>query len=206
MVKSGSKVIGYVRVSTREQGNSGLGLDAQLAAIVAECQRKGWLLERVYLDVQSGRDADRRELQQALSALASGLVSALVVAKLDRLSRSVYDFAGILRTATEQGWALIALDLGVDTGTPSGKLVANVMISVAEWERSAISARTREGLSVKRGWHGVPDDVRARIARERAAGASLRAIAHGLNTDGVPTGHGGRQWYASTVKALLEQS
>lgn len=211
MVRTGTKVIGYVRVSTREQGDSGLGLAAQRAAITAECTRRGWVLERIYEDVASGKDTDRPGLASALAALQSGLVGALVVAKLDRLSRSTRDFADLLETAEAQRWALVVLDLGVDTATPSGQLVVNVIAALAQWERQIIGARTKEGLAEAkaRGTRvgrpsTIPPDVRARIARQHAAGTSLAAIARELSADGVPTGQGGARWYASSVKAVLE--
>lgn len=210
MVRTGSKVIGYIRVSTREQGESGLGLAAQRAAITGECERRGWPLEHIYQDVASGKDTARPGLTSALAALKSGLVVGLVVAKLDRLSRSLLDFAGLLRTADVQKWAVVVLDLGVDTGTDSGKLVSHVIAAFAEWERGAIGTRTREGLAQARARgarigrpSGLPADVVARIVRERGAGLSLGAVAAGLNADGVPTGQGGMRWYPSTVRSVL---
>jgi DNA invertase Pin-like site-specific DNA recombinase len=79
-------------------------LDAQRAAIAAECDRKGWVLDRVYVyeDVASGKDANRPELVAARHALASGLVGGLVVTRLDRLSRSIADFAGVLDEAAKE--------------------------------------------------------------------------------------------------------
>jgi DNA invertase Pin-like site-specific DNA recombinase len=213
MVKRGSRIVGYIRVSTREQGDSGLGLDAQRAAIEAEAARRGWVLEHVYSDVASGKDTRRDGLSAALSACESGLVAGLVVAKVDRLSRSLVDFAGLLARFTTHGWALVVLDLGVDTSTPSGRLVASVVAALAEWERGMISVRTRAALVEVRARggrlgrpSGLPADVVARIRRERAAGVSLGKLAAGLNADGVPTGQGGAQWYASTVRGVLERS
>ena len=87
-------VIGYVRVSTEEQGLSGAGLQAQRAAIIAECERRGWELIEIAEDVGSGKNLKRPGIRAALDTLAAGDASALVVAKLDRLSRSMLDFAG----------------------------------------------------------------------------------------------------------------
>lgn len=213
IVKNGGKVVGYIRVSTREQGDSGLGMAAQRAVIESDCARRGWILEHIYEDVASGKDTNRPQLHHALGAVESGLAGGLVVAKLDRLSRSLVDFAGLLQRSTQQGWGLIVLDLGVDTSTPSGRLVANVMASVAQWEREQISGRTKDALAERRAQggplgrpSGISDDLARRILRERAAGASLGAIARALNADGVPTAQGGVRWYPSTVRNVTERS
>jgi DNA invertase Pin-like site-specific DNA recombinase len=134
----------------------------------------------------------------------------LIVAKLDRLSRSLLDFAQIMQEAQKQGWALIALDAPVDLASPMGAALASIIATFAQLERAMIGERTRDGLAVKRS-EGVklgrpkalPDDVRNRIAAERAAGRTLRQIAEALNADGVATGHGGKAWYASSVRAAL---
>ena len=139
-------VVAYVRVSTREQGDSGLGLAAQHHAVQAECARRGWDLARTYSDVASGKSTDRPGLTAAMAALDSGLVTGLVVAKIDRLSRSLFDFAGIVATAQTKNWALVVADLGVDASTPAGALVCNVIASLAQWERAVISERTRDAL------------------------------------------------------------
>jgi DNA invertase Pin-like site-specific DNA recombinase len=98
----------------------------------------------------------------------------------------------------------------VDTSTPVGELVANVMASVAQWERRAIGARTKEALAARRREGvrlgrppSIPDDVRARIAELRAQGLTLRAIANELNTAGVPTARGARAWAPETIRKAL---
>lgn len=204
-------VLGYVRVSTEEQATSGLGLADQRRTIAAEADRRGWHVEWVEDAGYSARDLRRPGVATALDRLASGEARTLVVSKLDRLSRSLVDFAGLMARAQKQGWALVALDLGVDTTTASGELVANVMAAVAQWERRIISDRTKAALAMKRA-EGVrlgrpltlASSLRQRIADERATGASLRAIAAGLNADGVPTAHGGAQWRPSTVRGVLD--
>jgi DNA invertase Pin-like site-specific DNA recombinase len=200
-------VIGYVRVSTDEQADSRAGLEAQRAAILAEAQRRGWNecdLTFVEDAGYSGKDLHRPGIVAALDALRHHRADALVVSKLDRLSRSMLDFAGLMDRSTREGWALVALDLGVDTTTPQGEMVAAVMAVFAQFERRLIGQRTKEALAVKKA-QGVrlgrprltPDAVIARIRAERAAGRTLRVIADGLNADGVPTAMGGRRWYVS---------
>ena len=205
------QVVGYVRVSTDEQRNSGVGLAAQRAAIETECRRRGWTLVEVIEDAgYSAKDMKRPGVQIALETLRRGEAGALVVAKLDRLSRSMLDFTAVMSKAQKQGWALVALDCAVDTTTPAGEAMANVLATFAQFERRLIGQRTREALAAKR-VSGVrlgrplslPADVRARIASERAAGTSLATIAEGLNADGIPTAQGGRQWWPSTVRGSL---
>ena len=207
-----TRVVGYARVSTHEQAESGLGLDAQRTAIVAECDRRGWALVEILDDAGiSGKTMSRPGLHAALDALDSGRGGTLMVAKLDRLSRSLVDFAAVMERAHRDGWALVALDLGVDTTSPAGELVANVMASVAQWERRAIGARTRDALAAKKA-QGVrlgrpvahDPDIRAEVVAAFRSGMSLSAIARDLNGRGVPTAHGGAQWHPSTVRAMVK--
>jgi DNA invertase Pin-like site-specific DNA recombinase len=205
------QVIGYVRVSTEEQSTSGAGLAAQRTAIEAECLHRGWHLVEVIEDAgYSAKDLKRPGVQVALETLQQGDAGALVVAKLDRLSRSMLDFTTVMATATKQGWALVALDCAVDTSTPAGEAMANVLATFAQFERRLIGQRTREALAAKRA-SGVrlgrpvslPDAVNKRIAAERKAGHSLAAIAAMLNEEQVPTAQGVGQGWPTPVRAVL---
>jgi DNA invertase Pin-like site-specific DNA recombinase len=208
------QVLGYVRVSTEEQSDSGAGLEAQRRAIEAECLRRGWQLLEVVEDAGfSAKDLKRPGIQEALRVLEEGDAKALVAAKLDRLSRSMIDFTALMATAQKQGWALVALDCAVDTTTPAGEAMANVLATFAQFERRLISQRTREALAVKKS-QGVrlgrpttmPKKVVNRIRRERAAGKTFAEIADRLNADGVPTAQGGRRWYPATVRYTLRRA
>lgn len=204
-------VVGYTRVSTSDQADSGAGLAAQETAIREECKRRGWTLAEIHTDAASGKSVKGRPaLAEALAAVTTGAADVLLVSKLDRLSRSLHDFAGLLATAQREGWTLCALDTGIDMATPSGEFMAGVMASAAQWERRIIGVRTREGLAAKRAQGvrlgrrvGLPAEVRDRITAEREAGATLAAIAAGLNSDEVPTAQGGAAWHPSTVRAVL---
>jgi DNA invertase Pin-like site-specific DNA recombinase len=157
----------------------------------------------------SAKDLKRPGIREALRVLKEGDAKALVAAKLDRLSRSMIDFTALMATAQKQGWALVALDCAVDTTTPAGEAMANVLATFAQFERRLISQRTREALQVKKA-AGVrlgrprllPDDVRERIRREREQGATWSAIADQLNDDGVPTAQGGARWWPATVRTV----
>lgn len=205
--------IGYVRVSTLEQSESGLGLEAQRQAIRTEAERQGWHLVAIHEDAGvSGKAMAKREgLSNALLAVQEHGDSVLVVAKLDRLSRSMQDFATLMATSQRQGWGLAALDLGVDTSTPSGEMMANVTATFAQFERRLIGQRTKDALAIKRA-EGVQlgrprvtaDETVEMIRQLRSDGLSLRGVADRLNQDGVPTSQGGKRWYASTVSAVLK--
>jgi DNA invertase Pin-like site-specific DNA recombinase len=206
------RVVAYRRVSTDEQADSRAGLDAQEAAIEAEVTRRGWQLVAMETDAgASGKSMTGRPgLAAALTAVESGVADALVVAKLDRLSRSLLDFTSLMQRSNRRGWALVAIDLGVDTTTPSGKLVAHLMASVAEWERDVIGQRTKDALAARRAKgvklgrpRRVSPEVVARMGAARRSGSSYAAIADGLNAAGAPTAQGGTRWYASTVRAVL---
>ncbi|MCW2984307.1 MAG: Resolvase domain protein [Conexibacter sp.] len=206
-MESGTKIIGLIRVSTADQGRTGNGLEAQRAAIAAECDRKGWLLVDVIEEAAvSGRSSDRPGLTEALERIGGGEAGGLIVAKLDRLSRSVVDFGRILAWLEDADAHLVALDLGVDTSTPAGRLVANVLASVAQWEAETISVRTVDGLAAKRargeqiGREAVPADVADRIRAMRADGLTMRAVCDVLNAEGVPTARGAASWSVSAVQ------
>jgi DNA invertase Pin-like site-specific DNA recombinase len=202
--------LGYVRVSTEEQATEGASIEAQRVILAAEAERRGWDLELVADEGLSAKNLDRPGLADALDRLDRGGADTLLAVRVDRLSRSVADFAGLMVRAERCRWSLVALDLGVDTTTPAGDLMANVLASVAQYERKVIGQRTREGMAQRKaeGIHVgrprvLPVDLVARIVRERAAGATLRAIAEGLTAEGIPTARGRAAWSTSTIQGVL---
>lgn len=211
MKNRSGRVIAYLRVSTDEQVVSGLGLADQRATIEAESSRRQWESVEFYSDEgYSAKNLQRPSLATALAELESGIASVLVVSKLDRLSRSLLDFATLMERARHQGWEIVVLDLAIDTTQPSGQLMANVMAAFAEYERQLIGQRTKAALQQKKAQgvklgrpRSVPASVRARISSERSKGRTLVEIASMLNTDGIVTAHGGKQWYPSTVRGVL---
>jgi DNA invertase Pin-like site-specific DNA recombinase len=128
---------------------------------------------------------------------------------LDRVSRSVADFAALLERASKRSWGLVLLSPALDLADPAGRFTANVLASAAQYERELIGARTREGLAQRRAEGvrlgrpaSVPDAVVARIRDERGSGRSWTAIADRLNDDSVPTGQGGSRWWPATVRKI----
>lgn len=204
------RVIAYTRVSTREQ-LTGAGLDAQRDVIAAELDRRGWTDVRLIADPgHSAKDLDRPGIQQALTLLAAGEADVLIAAKVDRVSRSVGDFSLLTRRATREGWRLTVLDVGLDMTSPQGEMMATLLAAFGQFERRLIGERTRDGMAVlkRQGKRmtrplDIPDDVRERIAAERASGRTYAAIAELVNAENVPTGRGGRRLWPSTVHAAL---
>jgi DNA invertase Pin-like site-specific DNA recombinase len=206
------RVVGYTRVSTDEQAISGAGLEAQRAAILAERDRRGWDLVETFEDagISGTSIVGRPGLTAAIEMVECGDAEAVVVAKLDRLSRSLVDFAGLMDRARRKRWSLVALDLQVDMTTPAGEMMANVLATFAQFERRLIGQRTRDALAQKK-LDGVTlgrprtmaRDVRERILRERAAGRSYASIAAALTEEGVATAQAGRTWHASTIRKVV---
>jgi DNA invertase Pin-like site-specific DNA recombinase len=206
-------VVTYFRVSTDRQGQSGLGLDAQRLAVATYVAGRVVLGE--FVEVESGRKDDRPQLAAAL-ALCRQRKARLVIAKLDRLARSVAFISGLM----ESGVDFVAADM-----PDAGRLTVHVLAAVAEHEREMISRRTRDALAAAkaRGVRlGVPRDMakgRAITAGNaarfragilpvvqalRAEGHSLRAIAAELNAKGIKGQRGGA-WHVCTVRGVLHR-
>jgi DNA invertase Pin-like site-specific DNA recombinase len=193
--------VGYVRVSTEAQAVSGLSLEAQLIAIASEAERRGITLARISEDAGVGggiRPNRRAGLQAALATLRAGDASALIAAKVDRLSRSSFDFLDLMRQAQAEGWALIAVDAPVDLATPSCEAMASMQAVFAQLERRLISERTKAALAVARA-RGVrlgrppllADEVAIRAAELRAGGLTHEQVVARLNAEQVPAPTGG---------------
>ncbi len=206
------RMVSYARVSTAEQAASGLGLEAQAFSIDSAAASNGWAIVARKVDAQSGAGGMRRRpgLAEALELVESGNADGIVVAKLDRLSRSVLDFATLLCRAKAEGWNLVVLDLGLDLSTPQGEFTAHVLCAAAQLERRLIGQRTKEALAAAkaRGVHvgatsKVPASVVAAITERREAGATLTAIADALNLEGTSTATGQGRWHAASVRAVL---
>lgn len=205
--------VAYYRVSTTKQGESGLGLDAQRAAVERYLAGKGMLLAE-FTEVESGKRADRPQLALAIQA-SKRHKATLVIAKLDRLSRNVAFISNLMENATD----FIACDM-----PHANRLTIHVLAAVAEHEREMISARTQAAMDqakargVKMGnprWQEsigkataarwpkrAASQVEAILRAHQTEGKSLRQIAAALNELGLKTPTGA-QWHASSVRAAL---
>ncbi len=207
------RVLGYIRVSTDEQATSGLGLAAQEAALRAEAERRGWDLEIVVEAGVSGATVVKRPaLCAALSRLARGEVAGLVAQKLDRLSRSVADFAGLVERARTERWSLICLDLGVDTSTATGEAMAGMVAVFAQMERRLTGERTALALAAKKAGGArlgrprlLSDEAVGRAVALRAEGRTLRAVAETMTAEGYPRPKAGA-WTAAAVQRAMRSA
>lgn len=205
------KVIAYTRVSTEEQATQGVSLAAQEAKLRAYCDLYGHELIEVIVDAgQSAKTINRPGLQRALAALKAGEAEGLLVLKLDRLTRSVRDLGELLENYFQR-YALMSLQEQCDTSTAAGRLVLNLLTSVAQWERESTGERTKVALQhkkaqgVKLGAPALEDKTTIGRAQElRAQGFTLRQVADQLTTEGFKTLKGGR-WEAVTVKRILDR-
>lgn len=228
MAQNNGKFVAYYRVSTDRQGRSGLGLEAQRAAVTQYLNGGDWQIVDEYTEVESGKNADRPELEKALAACRLHR-AALVVSKVDRLTRSVAFLSRLLEAGVDVRFA----DLPQIEGA-TGRFLLQQMVAVAELEAGLISARTKAALAQAKkrgkklgGNRGVKPtpamrarstavlqasanaraaDVAPTIRKLQAAGAtSLRAIAAGLNEAGIPTAKGTGTWAAVQVARVLER-
>jgi DNA invertase Pin-like site-specific DNA recombinase len=228
------RVIGYTRVSTEEQASGGFSLDAQAAKIRAYCELYELELARIESDPGfSGKDLERPGVSAVLAELRrrknGDAVDGLVVAKLDRLTRSLRDWQALIEEHFDErrGKRLFSVEESIDTRRASGRLVLNVIMTVAQWEREVIGERTRDALQAKiargercgkvRFGHDLAGDGRSLVenAREqeairlmegwRAEGKSLRAMCRLLEEMGIETKEGGRVWLPMTIKRILSR-
>jgi DNA invertase Pin-like site-specific DNA recombinase len=224
------RVVGYVRVSTEEQSRDGVSLKAQRAKLAGYAELYELRLVRIIEDPgESAKSLKRPGLQELLALLRKGEADGLVIAKLDRLTRSIADWQtlidGYFGERSRDGKQLFSVGDSIDTRTAAGRLVLNVLLSVAQWEREAIDERTRDALQHKirqgervgRVLYGfdlaADGKTLVRNAHEQAVigdilvlrleGRTLRQIAAELTARGVPTKNGGHQWGHTAVARIV---
>ncbi|MCC6363152.1 MAG: recombinase family protein [Bryobacterales bacterium] len=219
------QAIGYIRVSTNKQADKGFSLEAQRERIQAMAVvQQAELLDIVVDAGESAKDLKRPGMERVLAMVATGQVATVIIAKLDRLTRSVRDLADLLELFQRRGVSLVSVAESLDTGSASGRLVLNIMVSVSQWEREAIGERTKTALQFKisqNQWVGNtaygfrlcadrktveadPSEQRIRrtMVRLRDEGRSLRQIAAYLNKAGRFTRRG-TPWRHDGVARVL---
>ncbi len=205
-----TRAVAYLRVSTDKQADKGVSLDAQRAKVAAYAELYDLDLVEVIVDAGvSAKTLDRPGLDRALAMLRKGEADALLVVKLDRLTRSVRDLGDLVDRYFAAGRAaLLSVGEQIDTRTAAGRLVLNVLASVSQWEREAIGERTATAMQHKAsegefcggevpyGYAVSGDGVRlepvsseqavlARARELRAGGLSLRGVARALDAAGL---------------------
>lgn len=219
------KAIGYARVSTDKQAERGVSLEAQTAKIQAMTTLQDAELLEVIVDAgESAKSLNRPGMARLLAMVDAGEVGTVIVAKLDRLTRSVKDLALLLERFQKRGVSLVSVAESLDTGSAAGRLVLNIMVSVSQWEREAIGERTRTAMSYKKskgervgglpfgsrlaadGVHLEADpleqEILACVQALTVDGLSTRRIAERLNTGGYRTRRGGA-WRFEYVAQML---
>jgi DNA invertase Pin-like site-specific DNA recombinase len=200
-------VFGYACVDPQPHDLPTGEFGRQAEEIAAECDRRGLALLQVVREREPRRGSplERPGLGYALERISAGDAQGLVVAELSRLSHSVPDLGPVLEWFSLSNARLVAVAQGVDTEEEDGRLVVRTLIEVSDWERLWLIERTRKGMQAARrkGPPGVADrpELRDGIARMRAEGMTLQAIADRLNSEGVPTVRGGAKWRPSSVQA-----
>ncbi|MCW3022692.1 MAG: Resolvase, N-terminal domain [Conexibacter sp.] len=205
---AGEPVIGYITVAADAHHPE---TDDATHAIEEACQEAGWELAEVVTDRETGRSLERPGLGYALEQIAAGHARGLVVSDLRPLARSIVDLGTLMEWFRDARAALVALDLQLDTSTPTGDELATTLITLSDWGRERIANRTRSGLAEIRasghttGRPAVSDQpgLAERINAMRSAKLTLQAIADRLNAEGVPTLRGGTKWRPSSVQAAL---
>jgi DNA invertase Pin-like site-specific DNA recombinase len=148
-----ARLLSYLRVSTRGQADNGISLEEQEARIRAYAEANGAELAAVEADRGlSGRTAKRPGLRRVLDRLRAGDADGVVVARLDRLSRSLRDAVNLFAKAEQEGWQIHSLNERLDTSSPSGRFVCHVLAAMAEWEREIAAERTRASATSSPRW------------------------------------------------------
>jgi DNA invertase Pin-like site-specific DNA recombinase len=202
------QAVGYIRVSTARQGRSGLGLEAQQAALTRFAEAEGFSLLQTFTETESGSEDDRPELNAAIEQ-ARTAKAPVIVAKLDRLSRDVAYIAGLMKSKVP----FIVTELGADTDP----FLLHIYAALAEKERAMISRRTKDALAaakargVKLGGYRHDGSTSKTEALERAEAlrpvlAELAALSHNaaakaLNERGITTAQG-KPWTAMQVSRV----
>lgn len=214
-----TRVVAYLRRSRpsgatseereRDDLREEASITAQRRAVEYASEFHGYQIVGTEQDILSGKDMRRPGLRAALAACDTGEADAIIVATLDRLSRSSLDFEMLMKRASKRGWRILVADGNIDLSAADGRFMARVLMNAAQHEREKTGERTRVALAAKREQGvrlGRPPMVDAELRdriRELRSAMSLRQVAQTLNNAGVPTVAGGREWYASTVSQVL---
>ncbi|MGD0276636.1 MAG: recombinase family protein [Syntrophales bacterium] len=218
------KAVCYARVSTEEQTQLGVSLSNQEQKIRAYCLAKDWEIYAVIRDEgYSGKDLNRPGIQEIIRGCRKKEFDVVVTLKLDRLTRSVKDLGYLVEDVfNKHGVAFSSLQDNFDTSTANGRMVMNILATLAQWERDIISERTRDAMKfmknslrlvgaipfgfdlVGRELTPNPGEMRTvqKLIVSKGGGASYQKIAGKLNDAGIPSKNGGK-WHPKTVMGVV---
>lgn len=232
------RVVGYVRVSTEEQAQDGVSLEAQRSKVAQYAHLYELDLVEVVSDAGfSAKSFDRPGIRKVLDMLESGAVGGVVIAKLDRLTRNLGDWSYLIENffMEKKGKSLFSVNDSVNTTTANGRLMLNIIMTIAQWEREIIAERTRDSLQHKirngercgkvlYGYDVDPDsplngrgnpgrlipnaaeqETIALMKSLRGEGRTLRAIAATLRELGIHTKEGKELWTPATINKILKR-
>lgn len=225
--------IGYIRVSTDRQATEGISLELQTAKINAMALVKGYEVAEIIMDDESGKSLSRDGIQKVLQLVRSKKVDCVIIAKLDRLTRNLRDLLMILDVFKRSGVALISLNESIDTSTPIGRMMVNMLGVFNEFERENIGQRVKECLGHKKSKGGCVGQVPygyesylivsdgatkpvkmlrrneseqiiiSQMKRLRTSGLSVQKICETLNSEGLVT-RKGTPWTQQNMQIILK--
>jgi DNA invertase Pin-like site-specific DNA recombinase len=218
------KVIGYCRVSTEDQSVHGHSLPAQEQKIRQYADLYGMQISEIVTDAGiSAKNFNRPGIQSILTMIRKKEVQAIIVAKLDRLTRNVRDLADIVELCNKTDTALISVNEHIDTGTAAGRMILNMLGVISQWEREAIGERTSASLQYKKqsgkkyncnAIYGyteqdgnlIPDETEQNnitlMIHLRDQGLSFKVIAERLNSINIQS-RSGNNWHSEQVRRVI---
>lgn len=217
--------IGYIRVSSDEQAHKGISLEAQRAKITAWAAMHDREAPQIIEDAgYSAKSLERPGAERLLEMIRTKQVHTVVIAKLDRLTRSIRDLCDLVDLCRSSNCDIVSIAETIDSQTAAGRMIVNILGVIAQWERETIAERTSTALqhlkangrragNIPYGFSSGPDKrlvpcpeeqrIIDAIRAYRAAGLTYREIAARLNADGYRTRRGGK-WLHQYVGNVLD--
>ena len=224
------RVLAYCRVSTSEQRDTGVSLDAQQAKTAAYAALYNLDIVETIVDAESAKSLDREGLQRALALLRANKADGILILRLDRITRSVADWQTLIDHyfSEKGGKQLYSVNDSISTRSAAGRMVLNLLVTISQWEREAIAERTRDALQhkirngqrvgkIRFGFDLAPDGITlgenpaeqqtlAFMRNLRAAGHTLRQIAAELTALNIPTKERKPRWTHTAVAYILARA
>jgi site-specific DNA recombinase len=219
------KAIAYIRVSTAGQAETGVSMAEQKMKIEQYADLYGLeIIDTIADGGESAKNLNRPGIQRVLTMMKQGEIEGVIVAKLDRLTRSVRDLADLMELFIKKNISLISVNEKIDTGTAAGRMIVNMLAVISQWERETIGERTQAALEYKKktgsAYNGYPlygyqkiekkliqdqkeQEIIAAIIQMHQAGYCVSEICRELEKKGAKTRKGTGRWHSKVVKKIL---